>query len=333
MALNFEIPFLVKELKKRKPKRVLIQLPEGIKQNAAEISGPIESLGIEAIFSGETAWGGCALALEEAKSIGADLIVHFGHAKFIDVPKGKGYPKVLYVEVRDELELGPLLKKSLKQLKKFKSVGLSYSIQHRHDIEKIRKFYGKNGKRVVLSRKLGLVEYEGHVVGCQYSGLKAIEKSVDAFVVVGNQFHSMGAVLTVEKPVILLDVYNNSVRDMSNLREKILRQRLFSIEKLRRAKNVGIIMEIKPGQKFGSPRYLHKKLKESGKNPVMVTMSEMTPDKIMNFYNIDAFIELACPRIALDDFAKYPKPILTFKEALVALKVKTWDEILKIGIV
>ena len=62
-------------------------------------------------------------------------------------------------------------------------------------------------------------------------------------------------------------------------------------------------------------------------------MSELTPDKIMNFYNIDAFIELACTRIAIDDFAKYPKPILTFKEALVALDVKSWDEILKIGIV
>jgi len=62
-------------------------------------------------------------------------------------------------------------------------------------------------------------------------------------------------------------------------------------------------------------------------------MSEITEDKIMNFYNVDAFIELACPRIAIDDFAKYNKPILTFKEALVALNIKSWNEILKIGIV
>ena len=68
MALNFEIPTLVKQLKKIKPKRVLVQLAEGIKQNATEISQPIGELGIEVIFSGETAWGGCALALEEAKS-------------------------------------------------------------------------------------------------------------------------------------------------------------------------------------------------------------------------------------------------------------------------
>jgi len=61
-------------------------------------------------------------------------------------------------------------------------------------------------------------------------------------------------------------------------------------------------------------------------------MSEITPDKLMNFYSIDAFIELACPRIAIDDFAKYSKPILTLKEALVALGEKSWDDILENGV-
>ena len=133
--------------------------------------------------------------------------------------------------------------------------------------------------------------------------------------------------------VHVIDVYNDEVKNMDGLKDKILRQRAISIEKLKEAKNVGIIIEIKPGQKFGSPKFLIDKLKEKGKNPIVITMSELTPDKIMNFYNIDAFIELACPRIAIDDFAKYPRPILTFKEALVALGTKSWDEILKIGIV
>ena len=328
MTLNFEKEKIVEELKKIKPKKVLVQLPEGIKQNAIEIAELIESLGIEVIFSGETVWGGCSIALQEAEALNVDLIVHFGHAKFID----SNFP-ILYIEVKDELDLKPLLEKSLKELKKFKKISLSYSIQHRHDIENIKKFYEKNGKEVFLSKKQGLVEYEGHIVGCQYRGLQSIEKDVDAFIVIGNNFHSMGAALTVDKPVILIDVYNDEVRNMEGLKDKILKQRVISIEKLREAKNVGIIIEIKPGQKFGSPKLLINKLKEKGKNPIVITMSELTPDKIMNFYNIDAFIELACPRIAIDDFAKYPRPILTFKEALVALGIKSWDEILKIGIV
>ena len=281
MTLNFEKEKLVAELKKRKPKKVLVQLPEGIKQNALEISKTIESLGIEVIFSGETSWGGCSIALQEAEALQVDLIVHFGHSKFIDVD----FP-VLYIEVKDELNLKSILEKSLKKLEKFKTLGLSYSIQHRHDIGNIKKFYEDNGKKIIFSSKKGLVEYEGHIVGCQYSGLKEIENKVDCFVILGNNFHSMGAVLSVEKPVILIDVYNNEIKEMSKLRDKILKQRVISIEKFKEAKNIGIIIEIKPGQKFGSPKLLIEKSKEQGKNPVVITMNEITPDKIMNFYNI-----------------------------------------------
>ena len=328
MTLDFEKDKLVSELKKKKPKKVIVQLADGIKKNAPEISQIIESLGIECIFSGETSWGGCCIAVQEAEALGADLIVHFGHAKFIesDIP-------VLYMEVKDLLNLEPILKRSIPHLEEYGTIGLSYSIQHRHDLEKIKKFYEDSGKKVILSKKKGFVAYEGHIVGCQYEGLKAIQKDVEAFVILGNQFHSMGATLAVDKPVVLLDIYNDEVRNMAGLRDKILKQRVISIERLKEAKNVGIIIEIKPGQKYGSPKYLLQKLKDAGKTAVVITMSEITPEKIMNFYSIDAFIELACPRIAIDDFAKYSKPILTFKEALVALGEKSWDEIVEQGVV
>ncbi len=330
MTLNFEKEKLISELKERKPKKVLVQLAEGIKQNAPEISGWIEQSlpGVECIFSGETCWGACSVAVQEAQALGVDLIVHFGHAQFIEVD----FP-VLYMEVQDVLDLNPLLKKSIPHLKDYNKIGLSYSIQHRHDIQNIKSFYESQGKTVMLSKKAGTNAYEGHITGCEYRGLRAIQDGVDCFVIIGNQFHSMGAVLAVKKPVILIDVYNDDVRNMAGLREKILKQRLFSIEKLKEAKNVGIIVEIKPGQKFGNPVKLLEKLRNAGKTAIVITMSELTPDKLMNFYNIDAFIELACPRIALDDFYKYPKPILTMREALVALGEKSWEEILEQGIV
>lgn len=326
MALNFEKELLIKELKKKKPKKVLVQLPEGVKQNAFELVDIFKNLNIETIFSGETAWGGCAIAVGEAKDVQADLIVHFGHAKFIDVD----FP-VIYIPIRDELDLIPILKKSLKALEKFKKIGFSYSIQHMHDLPKILDFYKQNKKQVVLSKKLGRVAYEGHITGCQYQGLKAIQDEVECFVILGNQFHSMGAVLAVDKPVFLIDVYNDEVRSMQGLKEKILKQRAISIQKLKDAQNIGIITETKLGQKFNSPKILLEKIKQRGKNVIVITMNEFSPDKLMNFYSIDAFIELACPRIAIDDFAKYPKPLLTLNEALVAFGIKTWDELLEKG--
>ena len=328
MTLDFENEKLISELKRIKPKKVLVQLAEGIKQNASEIAELIESLGIEVIFSGETCWGGCSIAIQEAQALDADLLVHFGHAKFIDVD----FP-VLYIEVKDILDLKPILNKSLDSIKDYTTIGLSYSIQHKHDIENIKKFYENQGKKVIFSKQRRTNAYEGHITGCDYQGLREIQDQVEAFVIIGNQFHSMGAVIAVEKPVVLIDVYNDNVRDMKGIRNKILKQRAISIEKLREAKNVGIIIEIKPGQKFGSPKKLLEKLKAAEKNAVVITMNEITPDKIMNFYHIDVFIELACPRIAIDDFAKYSKPILTMREALVGLGEKSWEEILEKGII
>ena len=110
MTLNFEIEKVVRELKKRKPKKVLVQLPEGIKQKAIEISETIENLGIEVIFSGETSWGACSIAVQEAEALQVDLIVHFGHAKFIDTD----FP-ILYIEVKDELIFNEVVKQEYQQ--------------------------------------------------------------------------------------------------------------------------------------------------------------------------------------------------------------------------
>jgi len=328
MVLNFEEERLIKELKKRKPKKVLVQLPEGIKQNAFKIKEIIETLGIEVIISGETCWGGCSISVDEAKKVSADLIVHFGHAQFIS----STFP-ILYIEVIDELDFTKILKKSLKVLQPFKKIGLSYSIQHKHDIENIISYYKKEGKEILLSEKLGHAALKGHVVGCEYSGLKRIEEKVDCFLIIGNNFHAMGASLSVEKPVVLIDVYNDQVKTMEGEKEKILKQRAIAIEKFREAKKIGIIVEIKPGQQFGTPKFLTQKLKEKGKEFIVIIMNEMTPDKLMNFYNVDCFIELACPRIAIDDFYKYNKPIITFKEALVGLGYTSWKDLLKKGVV
>lgn len=324
--LDFQEDYLIKELKKQKPKKVLVQLPEGIKTKAIELREKIEKLGIEVVFSGETVWGGCCLAVDEAKNIGADLIVHFGHSEYI-----KSKTPVIYVEMQDRLDLTKILNKSLDKFKKFKTLGLSYSVQHKDDSQNIKKFYEENGKKVVFSKNKGRVNYEGQIIGCEYSGLKEIEDKVEAFLIVGNRFHSLGAALALNKPVYLLDVYNDEVSEMNEAKNKIVQQRFAAIEKAKKAQNFGIIIEAKIGQKFGNQDELIKKLKKAGKNPVLITMNEISQDKLTNFYNIDAFIELACPRIAIDDFAIYKKPLLTFKEALVVLGEKSWEELLEEG--
>jgi len=42
-------------------------------------------------------------------------------------------------------------------------------------------------------------------------------------------------------------------------------------------------------------------------------------------YRVDAYINTACPRIAMDDSARYSKPMLTLVEAEIVLGIREWD--------
>jgi len=307
---------VIEELKKRKIKRALLQLPEGIKKEAVRLANLFEKeTGTEIIVSGETCWGACDIALNEAKDTNSELLIHYGHAPFI---KKVEFP-VLYIEMKDNTDISPYVKKAIKELKNYKKIGIVSSIQHIHLLPGIKKILENEGKEAIIPEKKGYSHYDGHVVGCEYNSLKTIEDKVDAFVIIGNRFHSLGAALSVKKPVILIDTYNNEIIDMGLLREKIIRQRYAAIEKFKEAKKIGIIIGLKPGQKFGSYNIIKKKFEDKGKRIIVLTMTEISNDKLLNFYDIEAFVELACPRIAIEDYAKYEKPLLTFREALVAI--------------
>src|SRR3989338_2500106 len=196
---------VIQELKKRKIKRALLQLPEGIKKEAIRLANLFEKeTGAEIIVSGETCWGACDIALNEAKDINSEIIIHYGHAPFI---KKLDFP-VLYVEMEDKTPIYELLEKSKEYVNTYKIIGLSASIQHIHQLEEAKKYYENLGKEVIIPQKKGFSHYNGHVIGCEYNSLKTIKDKVEVFITIGNRFHSLGASLAVRNPVILLDVYN-----------------------------------------------------------------------------------------------------------------------------
>ena len=325
---DFEEARVIKELQEKKIKKALLQLPEGLKKEAVRLANLFEKeTSTELFVSGETCWGGCDLALEEAKILGVDLLIHYGHAPFM---KKVEFP-VLYVEMQDKEPINKLLELSKQFLKDYKKLGLVCSIQHVYQLEEAKKYFEEQGKKVFIPTKKGYAYYDGHVVGCEYNSLKLISEKVDAFLVIGNQFHSLGAALSVKNPVYLLDVYNNEIVDMNKLRDKVLKQRAFAINNVKEARKVGLIIGLKPGQQFGSFKLLKKKFQDQGKEVVTITMREMTNDKLMNFYDIKAFVELACPRIAIEDYNKYERTIITFREAQVALGEIQWEDLLEHG--
>jgi len=154
---DFQEDYVINEINNRKSKLVLVQLPEGLKQEAIRLVKYFESkTKSEIIISGETCWGGCDLALDEAKNLSADLLVHYGHAPFM---KKVDFP-VIYIEMKDKTPIYSLLEKSKKDVVKFKSIGLVCSVQHIYQLEQAKNFFENLGKKVIIPNKKGYAYYD-----------------------------------------------------------------------------------------------------------------------------------------------------------------------------
>ena len=139
--------------------RILLQFPEGLKQKALEYSKKLESEGNEVFISVSPTFGACDLALDEARAIKADKLVYFGHAEFHHVNFNVEY--VPY-EIDAPLDLLP---KSLEYLEEYNTIGLVTTIQHVHQLNAIKDFYEKNGKKSAYRKALRLCKEERADIG------------------------------------------------------------------------------------------------------------------------------------------------------------------------
>jgi len=86
MAYDLEINDMVIGIRKSRSKKVLIQLPDGLKPKAKEIADSIEKgTKAEVLIWLGSCYGACDIP-QNAKSLGIDMIIQFGHNEFM---KGK----------------------------------------------------------------------------------------------------------------------------------------------------------------------------------------------------------------------------------------------------
>ncbi|MEK6963140.1 MAG: diphthamide synthesis protein [Nanoarchaeota archaeon] len=77
---KLELDKAVSAIKKNKAKRILLQLPDGLRPKAKEIQEHLQkhTKALILIWSG-SCYGACDLPVE-SKNIGVDMIIHWGHA-------------------------------------------------------------------------------------------------------------------------------------------------------------------------------------------------------------------------------------------------------------
>ncbi len=277
---------LVKQIASRNPKRVLLQLPEGLKMKAMEIMDAIAGNGIEVFLSAEPCYGACDLPVKEAKQLQCDLIAHVGHSKFYKSIDSK--IPVIYYSWKlgnriDNIDFSPI---------KEKRIGLITTAQHLDLLPVLKEMIEKENKEAVIG---------GQILGCWTANAEKIANKVDAFLFVGSgSFHPLA--IRGEK-LYALDLEKMKVRDMNKEALLFERKRYARIFKAKDAKTFGILLSSKIGQfDMAAAERIKKKLEQRDKKAYILVMDKITDEKL--YLGIDAFVNTACPRIAEDRFSK-----------------------------
>jgi 2-(3-amino-3-carboxypropyl)histidine synthase len=325
---DFEEERVRQEIAKLGAKRVLIQLPEGLKSEGPRLAKIVEKAGALPIISADPCYGACDLATAEAESLGADLIIHYGHAELLKYEK---VPTV-YIEARATLSVTEALEKALPLMEEWRKIGLATTVQHVQNLDEVKEILIRAGKTVMVGDS-GRLNYPGQVIGCDYSNVKSIANDVEGFLFIGGgRFHALGLALSTSKPTVVADPYEKCAYSIGEETEKILKQRWASIQEAQKAKTFAVLVGLKPGQKrLEEALNIREKLEKSGKDAYLFAVRDVTPEKIMNFLTVDAYVNTACPRISLDAPSKFSKPMLTLNEALVVIGELSWKELCKRG--
>ncbi|XP_072834812.2 LOW QUALITY PROTEIN: 2-(3-amino-3-carboxypropyl)histidine synthase subunit 1 [Pogona vitticeps] len=321
---NFEIYKTVWRIKQAGAKRVALQMPEGLLLFACTLADIIERFtGAEAVVMGDVTYGACCVDDFTARALGADFLVHYGHSCLIPIDSTQGI-KMLYVFVDIKIDTG-------------------------HFVETLR-FNFPPGTRLALVSTIQFVsalqaaaqelrpEYTvctpqckplspGEILGCTSPRLA---RDTDAIIYLGDGRFHLESIMIANPgvPAYRYDPYSKVFSQEEYAHARMQASRKEAIRQAARASKWGLILGTLGRQ--GSPailEHLESCLQACGKPFVRLLLSEIFPSKLQLFPDVQAWVQVACPRLSIDWGEAFGKPLLTPYEAAVALQQIPWQEI------
>ncbi len=316
---DFEISRVVTAIRQHGCNSVLLQFPEGLKRKGREVATEIASQvpKCKIVVSGEPCYGACDIPQTDA-----DLIVHFGH---LPIPSIETEKSVLYIQTRSSADPLPAVELALSNLPE--KVGVVTTTQHIHTLSNVIEFLEKNGIKVHVGKGDGRTFTAGQVLGCNTSSARAVADEVDVFLYVGTgNFHPLAITIATGKGVVIADPVTGEVRRIEELKNKVLKQRFGIIELAKNAKRFGIVLSTKIGQRRERATFdIKETLEGYGKEAVIVEMNSVTPQKL-DAFGLDCWVSTVCPRLAVDDYALFSKPLISPVELEIAFGIRPWEE-------
>ena len=180
-----------------------------------------------------------------------------------------------------------------------KKIGLVASIQYIDFLKEFRRYLEKEKIKTFVSHGR-LTSYNGQILGCDIIAAKRIAKKVDAFLIVtSGNFHALQLALQIDKPIF---VYNqNTIYKIDEKEiERIRKKRKGTIAKLLNAREIGILVSIKPGQEnLIRAIKIKRKIEKKGKKAFIFITNTLQPQELENF-SCECWINTACSTLIFD---------------------------------
>ncbi len=307
---DLETERVIYNIEKKHAKKVLFQAPEGLKLSIEKEIEKIKkyfkdkNTELELIIWGESCFGACDLCDGESilKKLNIDLIIHYGHE---ELPYSK--PEIPTIFVHGNY------KPDIKHLAKIKD-----------DIDNIIKEH--NNQIVVTTTiqfKKMLSEYNPSVIlGCRANITEKIGNEYNILYVGTGRFHPLMLSYKFKKSI---KIYNPITRKPSRITNdeinKFIKKRIGMISKLLLdpPKKIGVVLSTKKGQcRINVFNNILNLLNKNHIEYIPIILNNISPSYLI--YDVDAYIVCSCPRIVLDDYLLYNRPLLTPKEFEMYIK-------------
>lgn len=322
MHYNFELAKTAKRIRTLQATTVALQMPEGLLMFACSVGDALKKAcdTLErCVVMSDAAYGACCVDDRGAEAMGAQLLVHYGHSCLVPVDETRIPCMYVFVDIKFNVDhLVECVEQNFAVNKKLLVAG---TIQFASSLQEAKLRWQRNGRPVEVPQSKPLSP--GEVLGCTAPSM-ADDKELDAIVFVADGRFHLEAIMIANPtlPTYRYDPYakvmTREYYDHTGMKD----QRREAVEEAREAKVFGVILGTLGRQ--GNPKVLEQignLLDSKGVGYVLFLADEISPEMIGTLVEegcVDAFIQIACPRLSIDWGEGFQVPVLTPFEAFVA---------------
>lgn len=266
-------------------------------------------------------YGACCVDDFTAKALGADLLVHYGHSCLIPIDQTSGI-KVLYIFVDIKIDTMHFIESVKLNFPSTKRLAFVGTIQFVSTMHAAAKELREAGYEIDVPQSKPLSP--GEILGCTAPRLF---NNTTLIYLGDGRFHLEAAMIanpTLE--AFKYDPYEKKFTEEQYDHLEMRKNRKQAIDQAKNAHKIGLILGTLGRQ--GSSKvmnYIEERIAFHNRESSLILLSEIFPAKLELFKDIDAFVQIACPRLSIDWGTAFSKPVLTPYELSVVLGDATWS--------